>query len=145
VIEQRMVERMTKHALLVGPVLVALLWLWGGVDFALSGAVGIVMTLLNLWLAARIIGSVAERNPQMLMPTALATFALGLIMLTAIAFALRYFDAVVFPVTGLVLIGSHLGLVLWEAAGARETAVSLDEPTKDENSLRSKEPKNAGF
>jgi hypothetical protein len=145
VIEQRMVGSMTKRALLVGPVLLAILWVLGGLDFARSGAAGIAMTLLNLWLAARIIGSVAERNPQMLMPTALATFALGLILLTAIAFALQYFDAVVFPVTGLVLIGSHLGLVLWEAAGAHKTAASRREPPVDENSLRSKEPKNAGF
>jgi hypothetical protein len=138
-----MVGRMTKHALLIGPLLIAVLWVLGGLDFAVSGAVGIAMTLLNLWLSARIIGSVAERNPHLLMPTALATFALGLIMLTAIAFALQYFDAVVFPVTGLVLIGSHLGLVLWEAAGAHETAESA-KPTKEET-LRSKEPKNAGF
>jgi len=138
-----MVGRMTKHALLIGPLLVAVLWVLGGLDFAVSGAVGIAMTLLNLWLSARIIGSVAERNPHLLMPTALATFALGLIMLTAIAFALQYFDAVVFPVTGLVLIGSHLGLVLWEAAGAHGAAESIG-PTKEET-LRSKEPKNAGF
>lgn len=144
-IEQRMVGRMAKRAVLVGPVLVALLWVLGGLDYALSGAVGIAMTLLNLWLAARIIGSVAERSPHLLLPTALATFALGLMLLTIIAFALQYLDAVVFPVTGLVLIGSHLGLVLWEAAGAHGAAESHGASTKDANSLRSKEPKNAGL
>lgn len=140
-----MVRRMAKRAVLVGPVLVGLLWVLGNLDYALSGAVGIAMTLLNLWIAARIIGTVAERSPHLLMPTALATFALGLILLTVIAFALQYFDAIVFPVTGLVLIGSHLGLVLWEAAGAHATPGSLGESTKDANSLRSKEPKNAGL
>jgi hypothetical protein len=140
-----MVRRMAKRAVLVGPVLVGLLWVLGNLDYALSGAVGIAMTLLNLWIAARIIGTVAERSPHLLMPTALATFALGLILLTVIAFALQYFDAIVFPVTGLVLIGSHLGLVLWEAAGAHATPGSLGKSTKDANSLRSKEPKNAGL
>ena len=52
------------------------------------------------------------------MPAALATFMLGLLVLTGIALALRGVTSVYFPVTGLVLIGSHLLVVLWEAAGA---------------------------
>jgi hypothetical protein len=42
---------------------------------------------------------------------------LGLLLLTGIALLLRTTDTVYFPVTGFVLIGSHLLVVLWEAAG----------------------------
>jgi hypothetical protein len=117
-IELEMVSRMARRALLLAPILVGVLWLVGGSSWGLSAAVGVAMTLGNLWLSARIIGGVAERNPQLLLPAGLATFALGLALLTALAFALRAIDAVYFPVTGFVLIGSHLGLVLWEASGA---------------------------
>lgn len=141
-----MVRRMATRALFAGPVVVAALWLWQGSEYALSGAVGIAMTLLNLWLSARIIGKVAENNPQMLMPAALATFALGLMLLTAIAFVLRSMDAIAFPVTGFVLIGSHLGLVLWEAAGAHDKVISSPNTSSSERStLKPKEPKNAGL
>jgi hypothetical protein len=117
-IEVQMVRRMIVRGLWLAPVLVIALWLVDGPRWALSGAIGLAMTLANLWLAARIIGGVAERSPQLLFPAGIATFALGLLLLTAVALGLRAADVVYFPVTGLVLIGSHLLLVLWEAAGA---------------------------
>jgi hypothetical protein len=119
-IELRMVHRMIRRGLVLAPVLAAGLWLFGSLEWAVSGLVGVAMTLGNLWLAARIIGGVAERAPQLLLPAALASFFLGLVALTGVALALRAADTVYFPVTGFVLIGSHLGLVLWEAAGAYE-------------------------
>jgi hypothetical protein len=118
VIERDMVRRMILRGLVLAPVLVAALWLWRGPTYAWSGAVGLALTLGNLWLSARIIGGVAETSPQLLMPAALATFALGLLLLTGAALALQAANLVFFPVTGFVLIASHLGLVLWEAAGA---------------------------
>ena len=118
-IEIGMVRRMTRRAVFVAPILVGALWFLGPRE-ALSGGVGLVMTLGNLWLSAWIIGGVAEKTPQMLLPVALATFALGLVMLTGIALGLRALDLVDFPITGFTLIGTHLGLVLWEAAGAYE-------------------------
>lgn len=117
-IERDMVRRMILRGLVLAPVLVAALWLWQGPTYAWSGAVGLALTLGNLWLSARIIGGVAETSPQLLMPAGLATFALGLMLLTGIALALKAADVVFFPVTGFVLIAAHLGLVLWEAAGA---------------------------
>lgn len=117
-IEIQMVRRMLFRALWLAPVIVLALWIFGNGRWALSGAIGLAMTVGNLWLAGAIIGGVAERNPQLLLPAAFATFALGLMLLTAVAFALKAADIVYFPVTGFVLVGSHLGLVLWEAAGA---------------------------
>jgi hypothetical protein len=127
VIERDMVRRMILRGLVLAPVIVAALWLWRGQTYAWSGAIGLALTLGNLWLSARIIGGVAESSPQLLMPAALATFALGLLLLTAVALALQSADLVFFPVTGFVLIGSHLGLVLWEAAGAYGR---IDSPTE---------------
>ena len=115
-----MVARMAKRALFLAPIPVAVLWIIGGSDYGISALVGLALTIANLWLSALIIGTVAERNPQLLMPTALATFALGLALLFAIALGLNRLDFITFPVTGFVLIGSHLLLVLWEAAGGHE-------------------------
>ncbi|HYP22192.1 MAG TPA: hypothetical protein VEV43_01345 [Actinomycetota bacterium] len=117
-IELGMVGRMARRALLLTPVLVAILWLVDGPKWGLSGAAGVAMTLGNLWLSARILGGVAERQPKLLLPAGLAAFMLGLFLLTMVALALRELDLVYFPVTGFTLIGCHLGLVLWEAAGA---------------------------
>ena len=112
-----MVRRMFSRSLYVAPVLIAGLWIWGGSLWALSGAAGIGMTLLNLFLAGRIIGGVAENTPRLLLPAAMVALTLGLAVLTGIAFALKAADVVYFPVTGLTLVGTHLLLVLWEGAG----------------------------
>jgi hypothetical protein len=113
-----MVHRMTRKGLLVAPVLVAVLWLWGGPDAALSGVVGLAMAVTNLWLAARIIGGVADSNPGLLVAAGLLAFGLGLAALTAVALGLQALEIVTFRVTGFTLIGAHFVLVLWEASGA---------------------------
>lgn len=117
-IELQMVKRMARRGLLIAPFVVIAMAAFGGARYGLSAAVGIAMTLLNLWLSGWIIGGVAERNPELLLPAGLATFTLGLLLLTGVALGLRAADVVYFPVTGIVLVGSHLLLVLWEAAGA---------------------------
>jgi hypothetical protein len=109
---------MTKRALVLAPILFVVLALAHSFEWAISGAVGVAMTLANLWLAARVIGGVADNNPQLLLPAALAAFAFGLALLTGVTFALRTTGLVYFPVTGFTLIGTHFVLVLWEAAGA---------------------------
>lgn len=116
-IELQMVRRMTLHALMLAPAIIGTLWLWNGSRYGLSAAIGIAMTILNLFLSGLIIGRVADNKPELLMPAALATFMLGLLVLTGIALLLRKTDAVYFPVTGFVLIGSHVAVVLWEAVG----------------------------
>ena len=105
-------------ALIVSPLILLGLLLWGGTEWALSGAVGIGMTILNLYISGFFIGKVAERNPSLLLPVGMATFMLGLMVLTLIAVALRAADVVYFPVTGFTLVGVHLLVVLLEAAGA---------------------------
>ena len=110
-----MVKRMIIKGAVIAPALIAVLWFWNGSEYALSGAIGLAMTLANLWLAAKIIGSVAERNPKLLLAAGMVAFAAGLAVLTLLALALRAVDVVYFPVTGFTLVGSHLLLVTWEA------------------------------
>jgi phosphoglycerol transferase MdoB-like AlkP superfamily enzyme len=118
VIEVQMVKRMVRRALYLAPAIVLALGIAGGWTWALSAAVGIALTIGNLWLAARIIGGIAENNPSLLLVGAMTAFTLGLATLTGIAFVLKQIDSIYFPVTGIVLIASHLVLVLWEGAKA---------------------------
>ncbi len=119
-----MVRRMIVRSLVVAPLLVIGLWIWNGPGYALSGAIGLGMTLLNLLFAARVIGGVAENSPRLLLPAAMVAFTLGLALLTGLSFALKAADIVYFPVTGLTLVGSHLALVLWEGAAAYKIEAS---------------------
>jgi hypothetical protein len=135
-IELGMVRRMARRALFVSPAVVsalAVVALLRGEDavvWGFSAAVGVVLTIGNLWLSARIIGGVAENNPTLLLAAAMVSFTLGLAVLTGIAFLLKATDFVYFPVTGLTLIGAHLVLVLWEAARAYPVA-NNNQPKND--------------
>lgn len=113
-----MVGRMIKRAAFVAPVLILGLLLGGGPGYALSGLLGVAFAVANLWLAARLIGRTADRDPQMLLVAGMAALFTALIVLTAAGLLLRRVEAISLPVLGLVLIGSHLGLVLWETATA---------------------------
>ena len=113
-----MVVRMARRAMVLTPVLLVVLWFLGGPIWALSGAVGVAMTLANLWFSARIIGGVADNNPTLLLIAAMGAFTLGLALLGALGFALQALEIVDFPVVGFTLIGTHLVLVISEAAAA---------------------------
>ena len=113
-----MVVRMAKRAMLLTPIVVVALWIFGGPVWALSGAVGVAMTLANLWAAARIIGGVADNNPTLLLIAAMVAFTLGLGLLAGVAFGLQALEIVDFPVVGFTLIGTHMVLVLVEAGSA---------------------------
>ena len=120
-----MVRRMAIKGLLIAPAVVLALWVANGAEWALSGAVGLAMTVLNLWLAAKIIGSIAERNPRLLLAGAMVAFTAGLAALSLVAVVLKATDVVYFPVTGITLVAAHLLLVVWEAAPFRSKQSSL--------------------
>lgn len=131
-IEMQMVIRMSKRALWLAPVVAIVLFFFGGWLWALSGLVGIAMTLANLWAAARIIGGVADNNPMLLLVAAMVAFTLGLALLAGIGLGLQALEIVNFPVVGFTLIGTHMVLVLAEAGAAYPIRKS-DRPNKVAN------------
>ena len=126
-IELRIVRRMVRRALVAAPLLIGWLWLAGGPGYAVSGGIGLALTLAQMWAAARIIGGTAENNPQFLLGAAMGTFVLTLVMLGAIAVSFDGIDFLSFKVTGLVLVVSHLALVLAEAAETSFTRLPASE------------------
>ncbi len=117
-IELRIVHRMLRRGLMLAPLILGGLALLGGGRAALSGAAGLFFSLLNLWVAGRVIGGIAENRPQLLVAAAMTAFTVGLLGLTVAAVLLKRTDAVDFTITGVVLVGVHLFLVTWEAADA---------------------------
>ena len=107
--------------MLAPPIIVAA-WIYGGSRPAVSVALGMALAAANLWLAARVIGGVADNSPALLLAAALLAFVGGLAALTLAAFALRSTGGASLEVMGGTLIATHLVLVLWEAARAYPVA-----------------------
>jgi hypothetical protein len=117
-IELAMVRRMIRRGLLLAPIVIAALAAFGGMEWGLSAAIGMAFAIFNLWLTARLIGGMAENRPELLSAAGFAAFILTLALLAVVAVVIKKIESLYFPVTGLVLIGAHLTLVVWEAADA---------------------------
>ena len=127
VIELQMVHRMAKRGVvLAGVVAIVMLVCRKAPSMPSRLWSALALTIGNLWLSATLIGGVAEKNPQLLLPVGLATFALGLMLVTVVSAVLWQTDLIYFPVTGFTLIGLHLVLVLSEASGAYGHARTKD-------------------
>ncbi len=113
-----MVRRMIRRGLLFAPLVIGILWAAEGFPYAVSAAAGIALTLLNLWLAGRIIGGLAENRPELLVVGAIVALAVGMGLIVGCLLVLRGIEYIDLTVAGIVLIGSHLGVVVWEAADA---------------------------
>lgn len=113
-----MVRRMIRRGVVLGPALIAVLAAFGGLRWGLSATIGMAFAVFNLWLTGRIIGGMAENRPELVAAAGLAAFILSLVLLTVSAVVIKRVDSLYFPVTGIVLIGAHLTLVIWEAANA---------------------------
>ena len=113
-----MVRRMIRRGLLFAPLVIATLWVMGGPRYGAAAAAGIALTLANLWCAGRIIGGLAENRPELLVVGAIAALVVGMGFVVVGLLVLRSIEYIDLTVAGLVLIGSHLGVVIWEAADA---------------------------
>lgn len=115
-VELELVKSMLRRGLVLTPGAVLAVFVLGSPRSAYSAALGAALALANLWLAGRIVGGLAENRPELLLAGAMASFVLGLAGLTAAAVALRRVEAVDLPAALLALLGTHLVLVIWQAA-----------------------------
>lgn len=111
-----MVRRMIRRGLLLAPAILLALGILGGISAAVSGAIGLGITLFNLWLAGRLIGGLAENKPELVMVGAMAALIVNLVVVVTAGVLLKRVDYLDFTVIGLTLIGLHLVVVTWEAA-----------------------------
>jgi hypothetical protein len=115
-IELAIVLHMIVRGALLAPILVVVLLAVEGPEAALSGAIGLGMTLVLLWLSGRIIGGLAENRPDLLMVGAMVAMVVSLAGAGVALVALERVDFVDFRVAALTLVVSYLVLIIWEAA-----------------------------
>lgn len=113
-----MVQRMVRRGALLAPFVVAFFLLVAGPDGAAASAIGVTLALVNLWASGRVIGGVAENATHLLLPAAMMMLIFSLVLVTIAGAVLTRTDVLDFTITGLVFLGLHLTLVVWEAAGS---------------------------
>jgi uncharacterized membrane protein len=133
-----MVQRMTRRGALLTPLVVLASFLLGDHMTALAAAIGMALALLNLLIAGRVLGGIAENAPHLLVPAAMATLFVGLVLVIASGVVINRIESLSYAVTGLVMVGAHMTLVIWEAAGSLLKIPSKkDIPSTDPQGIRS--------
>ena len=124
-VEAQVAGDMVKRMLPVLPVLVLVAGLIWGLDGAASGAFAVALVLGNLLLSAALLGWAARISLALLMGAALGGFALRLLLLAAVVWAVKDQPWVDITALGFSLIVTHLGLLIWET---RHVSASLAYP-----------------
>ena len=127
-----MVQRMVKRGALLAPFVVAFFLLFAGSDGAAASAIGVALALGNLWASGRVIGGVAENAAHLLLPAAMLMLIFSLVLVTIAGAVMTRTDVLDFTITGLVFLGLHLTLVVWEAAGSLLKLPERDAPNQKE-------------
>jgi hypothetical protein len=124
-VEAQVAVDMAKRGLQLLPVLVLVAGLIWGADGAASGAFAVALVLANLALSAALLGWAARISLALLMGAALGGFALRLLLLTVVVWAVKDQAWVDITALGFTLVVTHLGLLVWET---RHVSASLAFP-----------------
>lgn len=127
-----MVRRMVKRGALLAPFVIAFFLLFTGPDGAAASAIGVALALGNLWASGRVIGGVAENATHLLLPAAMMMLIFSLVLVMIAGVAMTRTNVLDFTITGLVFLGLHLTLVVWEAAGSLLKLPKEDAPSHKE-------------
>jgi ATP synthase I chain len=113
-VEREVAIDMVRRGLLIAPVIVLVAGLLRGWDGAASAAIGLGIVLVNFLAAAAIMSRAAKSGPTAIGAAALGGYVLRLAVILIALVLLRHQPWIDLPVLGFVIVGTHLGLLVWE-------------------------------
>jgi len=103
-----------KHGVMIAPVVVLACGVIRGWDGASSAAVALGIVLVNFVAAAAIMTRAAKSGPTAIGAAALGGYVLRLAVILVALVVLRHQPWIDLPTLGFVIVGTHLGLLVWE-------------------------------
>ena len=112
-VEREVAIDIVRHGLLVAP-LILLVSLVRGVDGLTSAAIALGIVLVNFLAAAAIMTRAAKSGPTAIGAAALGGYVVRLAVIVVALVLLRHQSWIDLPTLGFVIVGTHLGLLVWE-------------------------------
>jgi hypothetical protein len=112
-VEREVALDIVKRGLMASPLILALSAIrgWDGVA---SGAIALGIVLVNFLAAAAIMSRAAKSGPTAIGAAALGGYVLRLAVILVALVLLRHQPWIDLPTLGFVIVGTHLGLLVWE-------------------------------
>jgi hypothetical protein len=114
-VERELARDLVRRGLPVAPLVVLAGGLARGWDGTASAALAVAIVLCNFLAAAAIVTRAAKRGPAAIGIAALAGYVVRLGVIVVALLALRNRSWIDLPTLGFTLVGTHLGLLFWEA------------------------------
>jgi hypothetical protein len=112
-VEREVALDIVKHGFMVAP-LVLLIAAVRGWDGVASAAIALGIVLVNFLAAAAIMTRAAKSGPTAIGAAALGGYVLRLAVIVVALVLLRHQPWIDLPTLGFVIVGTHLGLLVWE-------------------------------
>ena len=112
-VEREVALDIVKHGFMVAP-LVLLIAAVRGWDGVASAAIALGIVLVNFLAAAAIMTRAAKSGPTAIGAAALGGYVLRLAVIVVALVLLRHQPWIDLPTLGIVIVGTHLGLLVWE-------------------------------
>jgi hypothetical protein len=114
-VERELAFDLVKRGLPIAPVIILAAGLLRGWDGAASAAVAIGIVFVNFLAAAAIMTWASSMSPGAVGGAAAAGFAIRLLVILVALILLKNVSWIDMPTLGIVLVGTHVGLLAWEA------------------------------
>jgi len=113
-VEREVAIDIVRRGLLISPIIIGVAGLIQGKDGALSAAIALVIVLVNFLAAAAIMTWAAKSGPTAIAAAALGGYVLRLAVILVALVVLRHQPWIDLPTLGFVIVGTHMGLLVWE-------------------------------
>ncbi len=113
-VEREVALDIVKHGLMIAPVVVLAAGLIRPWDGASSAAIALGIVLVNFLAAAAIMSRAAKSGPTAIGAAALGGYVVRLAVILVALVLLRHQPWIDLPTLGIVIVGTHLGLLVWE-------------------------------
>jgi hypothetical protein len=113
-VEREVAFDIVRRGLIISPAIVLVAGLLRGWDGAASAAIGLAIVLINFLAAAAIMTRAAKSGATAIGAAALGGYVLRLAVILVALVLLRHQPWIDLPMLGFVIVGTHLGLLVWE-------------------------------
>jgi len=113
-VERDIALDIVRRGLVIAPLIVIVAGLLRGWDGAASAAIGVGIVFVNFLAAAAIMTRAARHGASAVGAAALGGYIVRLAVVLVALVLLRHVSWIDMPTLGLVLVGTHVGLLTWE-------------------------------
>jgi hypothetical protein len=113
-VEREVALDIVRRGLMVAPAILLVAGLLRGWSGVASAAVGLGIVLINFLAAAAIMTRAAKSGATAIGAAALAGYVVRLAVILVALVVLRHQPWIDLPTLGFVIVGTHLGLLVWE-------------------------------